>query len=92
MFVSEPDELAALFSELGSQWGSLDYLVHSIAYAPRAAMEGRYIDTTRDDWVTALEVSAYSLVALVQGAEPLLTEGSSIVTMSYYAAEKVVPK
>ena len=55
-------------------------------------MEGRYIETTRDDWVTALEVSAYSLVAVARHAEPLLNDGAGIVTLSYYAAEKVVPK
>ena len=55
-------------------------------------MEGRYIDTTRDDWVTALEISAYSLLAVAREAEGLLVEGSSMVTLTYYAAEKVIPK
>jgi enoyl-[acyl-carrier protein] reductase I len=90
--VTRPDELEALFADLKETWGSLDYLVHSIAFAPRAAMSGRYIETTRDDWVTALEVSAYSLVSAAQHAEPLMNEGGGIVTLSYYAAEKVVPK
>ncbi len=85
-------ELAAVFTDLGEAWGRLDHVVHAIAFAPRPAMEGRYIDTTRDDWVTALEISAYSLLAVAQKAEPLLVEGSSLVTLSYYAAEKVVPK
>lgn len=90
--VTRPEELEALFQDLKAVWGSLDYVVHSIAFAPRAAMEGRYVETTRDDWVTALEVSAYSLVAVAQKAEDLLNEGGGIVTLSYYAAEKVVPK
>ncbi|MCP3961563.1 MAG: enoyl-ACP reductase [bacterium] len=90
--VTREDELKALFADLADAWGSLDYLVHAIAFAPRPAMDGRYIETTRDDWVTALEVSAYSLVAAAREAEPLLTEGGGIVTLTYYAAEKVVPK
>jgi enoyl-[acyl-carrier protein] reductase I len=55
-------------------------------------MDGRYLETPREDWVTALEVSAYSLVAVARAAEPLLSEGGGLVTLSYYAAEKVVPK
>ncbi len=90
--VTRGEELDALFEDLGEAWGSLDYLVHAIAFAPRAAMDGRYIDTQRDDWVTALEVSAYSLVSIAQRAEPLFTEDASMVTLTYYAAEKVVPK
>jgi enoyl-[acyl-carrier protein] reductase I len=90
--VTNEEELQAMFADLRESWGSLDYVVHSIAFAPRTAMDGRYIDTTRDDWRTALEISAYSLVSVARAAEPLLSEGSSIVTLSYYAAEKVVPK
>ncbi|MEM6793996.1 MAG: enoyl-ACP reductase [Acidobacteriota bacterium] len=90
--VTDPDQLSAMFEDLREAWGQLDQIVHSIAFAPRAAMEARYVDTTRDDWVTALEISAYSLVAVAQHAEPLLVEGSAIVTLSYFAAEKVVPK
>jgi enoyl-[acyl-carrier protein] reductase I len=85
-------DLAAMFADLQAVWGSLDYLVHAIAFAPRPAMEGRYLDTTREDWLTALEISAYSLVAVVRGAEPLLAKGGGIVTLTYYAAEKVVPR
>lgn len=90
--VTREEELAALFADLSEAWGSIDYIVHSIAFAPRPAMDGRYIETTRDDWVTALEVSAYSLVGVARHAEPLLAEGASMITLSYYAAEKVVPK
>lgn len=90
--VTRDEELDALFQEVGSVWGGLDYLVHAIAFAPREAMEGRYLDTRRKDWLLALEVSAYSLVAVAQRAEPLLREGGSIVTLTYYASEKVVPK
>jgi enoyl-[acyl-carrier protein] reductase I len=90
--VSQEEELASMFGEIREQWGSFDGIVHAIAFAPRASMEGRYIETTRDDWVTALEISAYSLVSVARHAEALLNEGAGIVTLSYYAAEKVVPK
>ena len=90
--VTNEAELDALFEELGDAWGRIDGIVHAIAFAPRRALEGRYIDTTRDDWVTALEVSAYSLVSVARRAEPLLAEGASMITLTYYAAEKVVPK
>src|SRR5262245_44914480 len=90
--VTRPEELAALFAGLRAAWGGLDYVVHSIAFPPRPAMDGRYIETTREDWLTALEISAYSLVAVAREAEPLLAEGGGMVTLTYYAAEKVVPK
>jgi len=90
--VTHAGELERMFSDLRAEWGSLDAVVHAIAFAPRAAMEGRYLDTTREDWLTALEISAYSLVAVARGAEPLLAPGAGIVTLTYYAAEKVVPR
>lgn len=90
--VTVEEEIQAVFRDLQESWGSLDYLVHAIAFAPRAAMDGRYIETTRADWLLALEISAYSLVAVAREAEPLLAEGGGLVTLTYYAAEKVVPK
>jgi enoyl-[acyl-carrier protein] reductase I len=90
--VTREDELRAMFEDLRAVWGTLDYVVHSIAFAPRPAMDGRYIETTRQDWLTALEISAYSLVSVAREAEPLLREGGGLVTLTYYASEKVVPK
>jgi enoyl-[acyl-carrier protein] reductase I len=90
--VTNAGEMEAMFSDLRDAWGGLDHVVHAIAFAPRPAMDGRYVDTTREDWLTALEVSAYSLVAVARHAEPLLGDGGSLVTLTYYAAEKVVPK
>jgi enoyl-[acyl-carrier protein] reductase I len=90
--VTNEEALTGMMQDLGKRWGHLDALVHSIAYAPRPAMEGRYLHTIKADWLTALEVSAYSLLAVTREAEPLLQAGSSVVTLSYYAAEKVVPK
>ena len=90
--VTNEDELGGMFADLKEAWGTIDYLVHAIAFAPREAMDGRYIDTTRDDWVTALEISAFSLVSVAKHAEPLFSEDASMVTLTYYASEKVVPK
>ena len=90
--VTDDAQIAAVFEDLGERWDGLDALVHAIAFAPREALDGRYVDTARADWLTALEVSAFSLVAVARAAEPLLTEGSGIVTLTYHASRKVVPK
>ncbi|MEJ2420753.1 MAG: enoyl-ACP reductase [Acidobacteriota bacterium] len=90
--VTHDDHLERLFAAIGKEWGGLDYIVHSVAFAPRAAMEGRYLDTRREDWLTALEVSAYSLAAVAKYAEPLLSKEGAIVTLSYDAARRVVPR
>jgi enoyl-[acyl-carrier protein] reductase I len=89
--VSKDDEIAKVFSEVGQKFGKLHLLLHSVAYAPREALEGEFINTSREAFRVAHDVSAYSLVALARGAAPLMTEGGSIVAMTYYGAEKVVP-
>lgn len=88
--VTKQDEVDATFKHLGEEFGRLDFLIHSIAYAPREALGGEYLDTSREAFLTALEVSAYSLVQLSRAAAPLMTEGGSIVSMTYYGAEKVI--
>jgi len=88
--VTKPEEVAETFSRVGREFGRLDFLIHSIAFAPKEALEGEYVDTTREAFLTALEVSAYSLASLSRAAAPLMTEGGSIVSMTYYGAEKVV--
>ena len=88
--VAKQEEVDATFREVGQKFGRLDFLIHSIAFAPREALGGEYLDTTREAFLTALEISAYSLPQLARAAAPLMTEGGSIVTMSYYGAEKVV--
>src|SRR6201990_493741 len=88
--VSNPEEVEAAFAAVKEKFGRLDFLVHSLACAPREALEGEYVDTTREAFLTALDVSAYSLAALARAAAPLMTEGGSIVSMTYYGAEKVV--
>lgn len=86
------EELTALFQRAKDEFGHLDMLVHAIGFAPRAAMEGRFIDTTSDDWNTAMNVSAYTLVSAARHAEPLLTDGGSIVSLTFQASQRVVPK
>jgi enoyl-[acyl-carrier protein] reductase I len=89
--VSRDEEIERCVGEVQAAWGGLDVLVHSIAYAPREAMGGRFTDvTSREAWRTALEVSAYSLIGLARAFKPLMKPGASIVTISYYGAEKVV--
>jgi len=89
--VVNPAEVEETFARFKERFGRLDFLVHSLAFAPREALEGEYLKTTRDAFLTALEVSTYSLTALARAAAPLMTEGGSIVSMTYYGAEKVVP-
>jgi enoyl-[acyl-carrier protein] reductase I len=89
--VQSDEQIAHSAREVSRIWDRLDVLVHSIAYAPREALSGRFTDvTSREAWRTALEVSAYSLVGLARAYKPLMKPGASIVTISYYAAEKVV--
>jgi enoyl-[acyl-carrier protein] reductase I len=89
--VTKDDEIAAVFKTVGAQFGKLNLLLHSVAYAPKEALEGEFVNTTREAFRVAHDVSAYSLVALARAAAPLMTDGGSMVAMSYYGAEKVVP-
>jgi enoyl-[acyl-carrier protein] reductase I len=88
--VTKPEEVEATFSMLREKFGRLDFLVHSLAFAPREALDGEYVATTREAFLTALDISAYSLTELARAAAPLMTEGGSIVSMTYFGAEKVV--
>lgn len=89
--VSDQASVDSFFEKVGSEFGRIDFLVHSIAFAPKEALEGAFVDTSLDAFRTALEISAFSLTQLARSAAPLMTNGGSIVTMSYYGAEKVVP-
>ncbi|HEU4595223.1 MAG TPA: enoyl-ACP reductase [Pyrinomonadaceae bacterium] len=89
--VTKPEEVAETFSVLKEKFGRLDFLIHSLAFAPREALEGEFLATTREAFTTALDISAYSLAELARAAAPLMTEGGSIISMTYYGAEKVVP-
>lgn len=88
--VSDQAQVDAAFDAVKAKYGKLDFLIHSIAFAPKEALEGEFVTTTRDAFRTALEISAFSLTQLALAASPLMTDGGSIVTMSYYGAEKVV--
>jgi enoyl-[acyl-carrier protein] reductase I len=89
--VTKDEDIANVFKAVGEKFGKLNLLLHSVAYAPKDALEGEFVNTSREAFRVAHDVSAYSLVALARGAAPLMTDGGSIVAMSYYGAEKVVP-
>src|SRR5437773_2120031 len=89
--VSSDEEITKFFQEVRGQTDRLDLLLHSVAFAPKEALEGDFVSTTREAFRTAHDISAYSLVALAREAAPLMTNGGSIVAMTYYGAEKVVP-
>jgi enoyl-[acyl-carrier protein] reductase I len=90
--VSHDDQIAKLFEELQQKYGTLQGVVHSVAFAPAADMAGEFLNTTREGFRIAHDVSVYSLIAVSRAAAPLMTSGGGIVTLTYYGAEKVVPK
>jgi len=89
--VSNDDEIQAVFTLIQQKYGKIDTLVHAVAFAPPADLRGEFINTSREGFRVAMDVSVYSLIAVSRAAAPLLNEGGSIMTLSYYAAEKVVP-
>ena len=89
--VGSDTEIATLIQQVQKEFGRLDFLVHSVAFAPREELTGQFVNTTRQGFATALDVSAYSLVAVTRAAVPLMTDGGSIVTLTYLGAERVVP-
>jgi enoyl-[acyl-carrier protein] reductase I len=88
--VREPDQEAALFEAIRQKWGRLDFLLHSIAFAPREDLHGRVTDCSKEGFDMAMNVSCHSFIRMVRAAEPLMAEGGAVMTMSYYGAEKVV--
>jgi len=84
-------EIDALFGTLKEKFGRVDILVHAVAFAPAADLKGEFVNTSREGFRLAMEVSVYSLIAVSRAAAPLMTEGGSIMTLTYFAAEKVVP-
>jgi enoyl-[acyl-carrier protein] reductase I len=89
--VTKEEDIATVFQTVGERFGKLDLLLHSVAFAPKDALEGQFVNTSREAFRISHDISAYSLIALARGAAPLMTDGGSIVAMSYYGAEKVVP-
>jgi len=89
--VTRDEDIARVFAEVNQKFGKLHLLLHSVAFAPKDALEGDFVSTSREAFRIAHDVSAYSLIALARAAAPLMTDGGSIVAMTYYGSEKVVP-
>ena len=90
--VSNDAEIDHLFAQLKERYGKLHALVHSVAYAPAEELKGNFVNTTREGFRVAHDVSVYSLIAVCRAAAPLMEDGGSVITMTYYGAEKVVPR
>jgi enoyl-[acyl-carrier protein] reductase I len=89
--VTDDAQFAAVFDAIGERWGKLDFLIHSIAYAPLEDLHGRVTDTSRDGFLQAMNISCHSFIRMARAAEPLMQGGGSLLTMSYYGARQVVP-
>ncbi len=90
--VTNEDEIKAVFDQLTAQWGRLDFMVHAVAFSDKSELKGEYLNTSRDNFLNTMDISCYSLTRLCQYAEPLMRDnGGSILTMSYFGAEKVMP-
>lgn len=89
--VTEPASMDAVFAEVERRWGKLDFIVHAVAFSDKNELTGRYVDTTEANFDRTMNISCYSLVALARRAERLMTDGGSIVTLSFYGAEKWIP-
>ena len=89
--VADSGSMDAVFAELGRRWGELDFLVHAIAFSDKAELDGRYIDTSAKNFSQTMLISCYSFTALAQRAEKLMRNGGSLLTLTYYGAEKVMP-
>lgn len=89
--VTDPDTMDAVFAEVEKRWGTIDFMVHAIAFSDKDELTGRYVDTSRENFNRSMEISVYSLTALAQRAEKIMNDGGSILTLTYYGAEKVMP-
>ena len=89
--VTDEASLSALFEKLKKEWGHLDFVVHAIGFSDKNELDGRYIDTTEKNFINTLNISCYSFTAVAQRAEKLMKDGGSLLTLTYYGAEKVMP-
>jgi enoyl-[acyl-carrier protein] reductase I len=89
--VSNMDALDASFAELGKQWDSLDFVVHAIGFSDKNELRGKFVDTTLDNFLLTMNISIYSFIAVCQRARPMMKNGGSLLTLTYYGAEKVIP-
>ena len=88
--VTKPGQMQAVFDRIRADWGRLDFAIHSIAYAPREDLHGRVVDCSQAGFLQAMQVSCHSFIEMARLAEPLMTEGGTLITMSYYGSDKVV--
>lgn len=88
--VNAPGQLEAVFEAMAAQWGQVDFVLHSIAFAPRDDLHGRLVDSSREGFLAAMDVSCHSFIRIAHLAEPLMKQGGALFTMSYYGAEKVI--
>lgn len=88
--VREPGQLEAVFEKIEAEWGKLDFLLHSIAFAPREDLHARVVDSSRDGFLTAMDVSVHSFIRMAKLAEPLMKDGGCLMNVSFYGSEKVV--
>ena len=89
--VTDAATIDAVFADIAGYWDRLDFVIHAVAFSDRAQLTGRYVDTTADNFNMTMHISCYSLTAIAQRAEKLMTDGGSLVTLTYYGAEKVMP-
>ena len=89
--VTEPETIDAVFAEVEKRWGTIDFLVHAIAFSDKDELTGRFVDTSAENFTRTMAISVYSMVAVAQRAEKLMPNGGSMLTLTYYGAEKVMP-
>ncbi len=88
--VSQPGQIKAVFDRIAQEWGALDFVIHSIAFAPREDLHGRIIDCSREGFLQAMQISCHSFLEMAHQAEPLMRAGGALISMSYHGADKVV--
>ena len=89
--VSKSEDMENLFTELKKEWGTLDFIVHSVAYSDKKELSGNYIDTTKDNFLNTLMISCYSFTEIANKFTPIMNENSSILTLTYFGSQKVIP-
>ncbi len=89
--VSDPASIDATFAEIEAKWGKIDFLVHAIGFSDKSELRGRYVDTSRDNFLMTMDISVYSFTAVANRAEKIMNEGGSMLTLTYYGAEQVMP-
>lgn len=89
--VTDESSIERTFAEIKEQWGSIDFVVHAIAFSDKNELDGMYVNTTRDNFLRTMDISVFSFTSVAKAAAPLMTEGGSLVTLTYYGAERVMP-